>query len=622
MTNAGLATEKDNEEPLAETVRRPNMLRPMPLATGGLLRPVVVAVRLAAREKRLAALLAVFIVLEAASGGAVIYFIKEFLSQLVSSQSLRSVAFGAGLLLVLWLIRAGSSFGNKVYRYTLGRAIERDARIDVLAHMMKLSVGFIESHRRAELIQQVSYDTTALRDSLTAFASAVSSAARVLGLMVVAYLMDPFLALLGLAAMPLGLPVLVILGRKLEASARRQRKAAVKLVDLLVELMNGIRTIKAFNGEPREEAFHREACEEIYENTARTQVWQAAAIAVPELALGIGLVVVVVVGGARLIGGELEWPALLGFMMAVLAIQSPFGGLIDSLASLRARQPYADRYFDLLAVEPQVEDPASPRPIPSGPPSIEFRDVSYEAAGEPILDGVSLRIEAGETVGIVGPTGAGKTTLLNLTARFIDPSNGVILHNGIDIRSVKQRDLMSTLAIVTQDAFLFATDIATNISYGRPRSSLEEIRSVARAAGILDEIDTMPDGLATKVGLGGRPVSGGQAQRINIARALLKGAPLLLLDEATSALDSETEVRVQKAIERDLGQRGRTTLMIAHRISTLRSADRILVLEGGRVVGFAPHTELMETNPVYRRLVESQSVAVENRERTQVAADS
>jgi ABC-type multidrug transport system fused ATPase/permease subunit len=258
----------------------------------------------------------------------------------------------------------------------------------------------------------------------------------------------------------------------------------------------------------------------------------------------------------------------------------------------------------LLKEQPEIHDRADARPLMLPPRTIAADNLEFSFRGRPVLENVSFTVNAGETLGIVGPSGAGKTTLLNLIARFYDPEAGSVRLDGEDLRSFRLRDVYGMLAIVTQDPFLFSSSIRDNILCGRPDASQAEVEAAARAAEIHDEILSMPEGYETVVGQGGRSLSRGEAQRVNVARAILKNAPILLLDEATSSLDSYSEARVQLAVDRLVS--GRLAISVAHRLSTLRNATRILVLEQGQAMGLGTHQELLATCPTYVRLWEAQ----------------
>ncbi|MGB5527372.1 MAG: ABC transporter ATP-binding protein, partial [Gemmatimonadota bacterium] len=283
----------------------------------------------------------------------------------------------------------------------------------------------------------------------------------------------------------------------------------------------------------------------------------------------------------------------------------------SAYVSVKNNAAAVQRIGEILDARPEVTDVPNARPLVGGPTSIQFDDVSFHYDdGERVVDRVSFEVQAGETIGIVGPSGAGKTTLLNLIARFYDPTAGRVLFDGRDLRDIRLSDLYSRIAVVTQDPFLFSASVVDNIAFGRENASREEIEEAARSAGVHDEILSLPDGYDTKIGIGGHGLSGGQAQRVSIARALLKDAPILLLDEATSSLDSISEARVQKAIDRLM--EGRTTFIVAHRLSTLRNAGRLVVLDSGSLAGVGSHDELLKSCPLYGRLWTAQNISSES----------
>jgi ABC-type multidrug transport system fused ATPase/permease subunit len=327
---------------------------------------------------------------------------------------------------------------------------------------------------------------------------------------------------------------------------------------------------------------------------------------------GFGLILVLVIGGADVAAGRMQWQSLLGLLLAVMAVYTPVVGLQQLYGYVRLAIPNLDRLEAVLASVPEVQDKPNAKPLTRGPDVIELRNVSFAYEGQAALRNISARILRGETIGIVGPSGAGKSTLLSLLLRFYDPSEGAILFDGLDLRDARHADVMRLSSIVPQEPFLFVETIANNIRIGRPEATMDEVIAAATAANVHDEIMQMERGYETVVGTGGGPdargLSGGQRQRIAVAAALLKNAPLLFLDEATNSLDSVSEHKVQTAVERLLQHR--TTFVIAHRFSTLRKADRIIVLDQGRLVGFDTRDRLLVTCATYRKLWASQTALV------------
>ncbi|HYO77653.1 MAG TPA: ABC transporter ATP-binding protein, partial [Thermoanaerobaculia bacterium] len=315
---------------------------------------------------------------------------------------------------------------------------------------------------------------------------------------------------------------------------------------------------------------------------------------------GLSMVAVVIAGGLEVQSGRMDWPELLAFLMAARAVHGPLAAINASFMDIQRHGASVASVEALLRERAEVCDAPDARPLPHAPSVISVRNLGFAVGEMPILRDVSFDVRAGETLGVVGPSGAGKSTLVNLAARLYDPTSGAVLFDGVDLRAFRLADVHDKIAIVTQDPFLFTTSIRDNIRRGRPEASDAEIEEAARAAEIHDDIAAMPDGYDTIVGHGGRALSRGEAQRVNIARAILKNAPILLLDEATSSLDSYAEARVQRAVDRLVS--GRLAISVAHRLSTLRNASRILVLENGSVAGLGTHAELLENCATYQRL--------------------
>jgi ABC-type multidrug transport system fused ATPase/permease subunit len=376
----------------------------------------------------------------------------------------------------------------------------------------------------------------------------------------------------------------------------------VLLHDVFFQLSAGMRIVRANRSEARMRGRARDVGEGLYQAEVRQAELKHQARLVLELASGLGLIAVLVLGGRDVAAGVLEWQALLAILIAMMAVYTPVLGLLSVYSDIRAVIPKLDRTDQLLASADEPADPPGARPLVETPRTIELQDVSFSYdRGEHALDSISLTVGHGETIGLVGPSGAGKSTLIALLLRLYEPTGGRILFDGVDIRELRRADLLDRSAIVLQEPFLFADTIANNIRWARPDASIEKVMAAARAAYIHDEIARMPNGYDTVLGRGeeGRGVSVGQKQRICIAAALLKDAPLLFLDEPTSNLDASSERAVQAALERLT--EGRTTFVIAHRLATLRQADRIIVLDRGKVVGSGTHAELLETCETYWR---------------------
>jgi ABC-type multidrug transport system fused ATPase/permease subunit len=482
----------------------------------------------------------------------------------------------------------------------------------VLEKLLTLSVGFFDKSSRGDLVMTAYNDARGVRTVTAQLGQLVLYLSQLGGLMVAAWVMSPKLALVGLLSVPLGLIPVYWLGQQLTEAARRERNQAVSLQDSYLQLTSGIRVIKVNRGESQVLEYARQVAQRLWRAVLRQNQMQGLARLLLESVSGFGLILVLVIGGRDVAAGHLPWQSLLGLLLAVMAVYTPVIGLLQLYGSVRLMIPNLDRLDRILETVPEIQDRPDARRLVDGPATIELRNASFAYGSQPALHGISAVIHRGETIGVVGPTGAGKSTLLSLLLRFYDPTDGAILFDGIDLRDIRHADLMQASSIVLQEPFLFIDTIANNIRIGRPAATMDEVMAAAKAANVHDEILQMELGYDTVVGTGpeARGLSGGQKQRICVAAALLKNAPILFLDEATNSLDSMSEAKVQAAIERLMQHR--TTFVIAHRFSTLRNADRIMVLKRGRLVGFAPHEQLLATCETYRELWASQTALVED----------
>jgi len=541
--------------------------------------------------------------------GLIVWALREVLRAFSSGGvSLAALTLGASLVFGIWLLRAFGTFAGELLSVRLARRVEIDSMQQVLAKLLTLSVRFFERSSQGDLVMASYTDLQGIRSVTLHVGTIVLSISRLAGLAVVAWLLSPKLALIGLVGAPLGVVPVYSLGRRITAAARRAREATEKLYDSFLQVSSGIKVIKVNRGERAVLEHARTVGENLYRNLVRDARSGLLARFSLEAVAGVGLVTVLMVGGRDVGRGVLEWQSLLGLLIALMAVYAPTLNLVTVYASIRSVIPNLDRIDAILQALPDLRDAADARPLPAAPRTIELQDVSFAYDdGDRVLDGITVTFHQGETIGIVGPSGAGKSTLVALLLRLYDPTSGRILCDGVDLRHIRHADLMDRCAIVLQEPFLFVDTIAQNIRLARPEASLEEVVAAARAANIHDDIMRMEHGYETVLGRrrDGRGVSVGQKQRIAIAAALLKNAPILFLDEATSNLDSVSERAVQGAVERLMA--GRTAFVIAHRLSTLRAVDRILVLERGRIVGLGSHEELLATCGLYRQLWQSQS---------------
>jgi ABC-type multidrug transport system fused ATPase/permease subunit len=510
----------------------------------------------------------------------------------------------AGLLLGTYVGASLLRYDNAVTQQRIVKVLELGVMGRLIRQVLSLSVSFVERQSHGDIIQAVRSDVAALREVVLAYARIFLDGMVAVGLLFAAITLSPALTLYALMALPLGVFPLLLIGRATREKSFEVRETRYALFDAVLQILRGIRVTKVYHGEGaaareavQKGSAHFDALIEMVRIRAMSQV-------VLRSLSGLSLVIVVVAGGFQVMSGALSWPSLLAFLMAVRALHAPLNSVNGAYVQVKRQGAALDRIRDLLGELPEVADlpGAIPKELASG--HISFDRVRFSYGGKDVLRGVSFDVAPGETIGIAGPSGAGKSTILSLVARFYDPADGSVRADGRNLREYRLADVYQSVAIVTQQPFLFSASVLDNIACGRPGASFAEIVEAAQAAEIHDEILALENGYDTLLGRGGREISVGQAQRVNIARALLKEAPILLLDEATASLDSLSEERVQRAIDHLM--EGRTTFIVAHRLSTLRGADRILVLEDGKLVASGGHEDLLLDCPLYYRLWETQ----------------
>jgi ABC-type multidrug transport system fused ATPase/permease subunit len=520
--------------------------------------------------------------------------------------ALGSLLGGALLILGVWVLRSFSSFAAETLSVHLAYRVETESMLEVLTRLLKLSIRFFDRTSQADVVMASYYDLKGIRAVTLEVGKAVLYLSQLAGLAAAAWMMSPSLAIIGLVSVPLGVLPAYRFGLSITEAARGEREAVTTLHQSFHQVATAIRVIKVNRGQAQVVARAQELARELHHHLIRQAVQKGMARLLLEAVSGLGLALMLVMGGRDVASGALSWQALLGLMIAMMAVYSPIVGLVQLYGTIRSVIPSLDRIQTIMREPAEIEDQPDARPLPTAPAVIELRDVGFAYRDRPVLEGVSATFHRGETVGIVGPSGAGKSTLISLLLRFYDPSRGGIYLDGVDLRAIRHADLMDRSSIVLQEPLLFMDTVANNIRFGRPAASIEQVIAAAKAANIHDEVLAMEQGYDTLLGVGrgARGISAGQKQRLAIAAALLKNAPILFLDEATSSLDAVSEQRVQVAIEHLMA--GRTTFVIAHRFSTLRKAERILVLDAGRMVGFGTHEQLLTICPTYRMLWETQ----------------
>jgi subfamily B ATP-binding cassette protein MsbA len=506
-----------------------------------------------------------------------------------------------GLVIVLLVRALVDGLRQYVMSYT-GERVIFDLRMAIVRHMQSLSLSFFNVRKTGDLMSHVTSDATVVHGVITqTILQVLGQVLTLVGGVTVIFLMNWKLALLTLVvAPPMGL-LGQRMGRQIRELSRAAQDAQAEAVGVLQEAIAEVRVVQAFTREEYEaERFHTKLLFMFRKSMDRARVTSIMFPLIGFLAFASSIVVLWY-GGHEVANGELTIGQLVAFLLYLGMVAGPIGGLAGQWGSIQQAFGAADRIFELLDTVPEVQDAPDAVPLPPVRGEIRFDEVVFKyGEGPVVLEGVTTVFQPGQTTALVGPSGAGKTTLVNLVGRFYDPIAGAITVDGYDVRAITVRSLREQIAVVPQEPILFADTIRENIRYGRLEATQAEIEAAAEAANATEFIARTPKGLDTIVGERGVRLSVGQRQRIAIARALLRDAPILLLDEATSSLDNESEYLVQQALDRLM--RGRTTIVIAHRLSTVERAHRILVLDRGRIVEEGTHQELLTLGGLYHRL--------------------
>jgi ATP-binding cassette subfamily B protein len=492
---------------------------------------------------------------------------------------------------------------------TLGERIVADLRSNVFNHLTGLSVSYLDQTKTGEILSRLTADTTQIKSAVGASVSvALRNIVLFFGATIMMVITSPWLSLFVLLAIPVIVLPLYGFGRAIRRRSRAAQDTLAEASGYAGELIGGVRTLQAFTNEPLAQQRFAAAVERAFEAAKNASGARAILTAVAIFLVFSSVIVVLWIGAQHVIAGEMTPGRLSQFVLYAVFAASGLGQLTDVWGELSQASGAAERLFEIMHIEPQIKAPAHPvaLPVPARG-EVAFDNVRFAYPGRPdapVLDGVSLRVRPGEKVAIVGPSGAGKSTIFHLILRFYDPLSGRISVDGVVIADADPHQLRQRIALVPQDTMIFAASVADNIRFGRPDASDADVARAAELALASEFINRLPQRFDTNLGERGVTLSGGQRQRIAIARAILRGAPLLLLDEATSSLDAESETLVQAALERLMT--GRTTLVIAHRLATVLSCDRILVMEQGRIVEEGSHERLAAAGGLYARLARLQ----------------
>jgi len=517
-------------------------------------------------------------------------------------------------LLGVIALMAAATFGRFFLVSWIGERVVADIRRAVFNHVLTLSPGYFETAKTGEILTRLTTDTEVLQVVVGSSASvALRNVLLFCGGLAMLLVTSVKMTLLVLLAAPLVVFPIIFFGRKVRKLSRASQDRVADVGVFVDETLSAIRTVQAYTHEPHDRAGFAQRVEDAF-SIAVDRVRMRAIMTVIVIVLVFGAVGVILwIGGHDVLAGRLSPGELSAFVIYAVVVAGSMGAISEVMGDLQRAAGAAERLFELLATVPEVKAPAQPVALPAPPVgSVAFENVRFHYPSRPdyaALEDFTLDAKPGETVALVGPSGAGKTTVFQMLLRFYDPQAGVVRVDGVDVRAADPSDVRGRIGLVSQDPVIFSANAMENIRYGRPDATDDEVRAAAEAAHAAEFIDKLPEGYGTFLGERGVRLSGGQRQRVAIARAILRNPRILLLDEATSALDAESERVVQDALETLM--RNRTTLIIAHRLATVQNADRIAVMDGGRVVASGRHADLVAEGGLYARLAALQFTAAD-----------
>ena len=541
------------------------------------------------------------------------YLIKPVIDDIFVNRDTTGLVVLPLLVIVVFLVNGFGRYGQEYFMNYVGEDIIRRLRNQLYDRIQDLSLSFFQKERTGTLMSRITNDVNILKSMVsTAVTSSVRDVATIVGLTAVIFYQNWRMAIIAFFILPVAFWPIFILGRKVRRVSTGCQEAMADMSAFLHETFAGNKIVKAFGMESHEKRRFFDKTEQLFKLEIKGVIVRALSSPIMEFFGGLGIAFVIWYGGSEVIEGKTTPGTFMSFLACVLLLYDPVKKLSHLNNSIQQGLAAADRIFDIIETPSEIEDPADPRTFGPGAHQVRFENVRFGYGDQEILKGIDLTVDKGRVMALVGMSGGGKSTIANLIPRFFDVNSGRITIDGTDIRDFTVADLRRRISIVSQEPILFNETVRDNISYGRPDATEDQIVDAAKAAFAHDFILRFPNGYDTLIGeLGGR-LSGGEKQRLCIARALIKDAPILILDEATSSLDSEAEAVVQKALDNLM--HGRTTIMIAHRLSTIAGADRIAVIVRGRIVEQGTHESLLKRRGEYYKLHRMQFASQTNHE--------
>jgi subfamily B ATP-binding cassette protein MsbA len=533
--------------------------------------------------------------------GAFAYLVEPLLKKIFMSKDMVIFSILPLGIIVLFLIRGFCRFTNDYFMRTAGQLAVQDVRNDIYRRNVYLGLGFFSRNQTGALMSRVLNDVSIMQEGVGNIITCVfRDGIGVISLLAVLFYRNWQLAIISFLVIPLTIYPAQLIGKKLKNIARASQDKMGEISSLLQETFTGIKVIKAFGLEHREIDRFATANWNYYLCVRKGIKYSNLSSPSMEVITSFGIATVIWVGGSKVMADQMSAAAFFSFLTAMALVYSPIKGLVGAYNEFQRCVGAGERVFEIIDVQPEIINSPTAITLKRATGRVEFKDVHFKFAEEFTLQGINLTAEKGEIIALVGPSGGGKTTLVSLIPRFYDVAAGRVTIDSHDVKDITLESLLRQIALVDQETILFNDTIANNIRYGKPDASEEEVEAASRAGFAHDFILEMPEGYATNIGDRGVRLSGGQRQRICIARAILKDAPILILDEATSALDTESEQMVQEALNNLMANR--TTFVIAHRLSTILHADKIIVLDKGKIVERGSHSDLISSSGLYCKL--------------------